>query len=67
MSKCSCGKCIGGFLSPNNASALKEAATSSAEVLRDSLPDFPGNKNMHINIQGAPFKLASLSPNFFLI
>lgn len=39
---CTCGKCLGGYLSPRNARALSETASASAEMLRESLPDFPG-------------------------
>ena len=33
---------MGGYLSPRNVRALSETASASAEMLRDSLPDFPG-------------------------
>ena len=41
---CTCKKCIGGVLSPRGAESLKEVAISSAELVMDSMPAFPGTK-----------------------
>lgn len=45
---CTCGKCIAGVLSPRNAAVIGEAAAAAAELLRDSLPEFPGTCLFHV-------------------
>lgn len=39
---CTCGQCIGGLLSPRTARRIRACAAESAELLMDTLPDFPG-------------------------
>jgi hypothetical protein len=39
---CTCGACVGGFLSARNAAAMRAAANLAAEMIRDTMPDFPG-------------------------
>ena len=59
---CTCGKCLGGYLSPRNARALSETASASAEMHRDSLPDFPGAFDCAtiVSLQPAPVTLSFL-------
>jgi hypothetical protein len=42
MVGCTCGKCIGGILSPRTAFRFRRCAEVSAELLEDTMPDFPG-------------------------
>jgi hypothetical protein len=42
MSRCTSETCIGGVLSPKMAYRMQQCAISSAEMIRETLPDFPG-------------------------
>lgn len=42
MGRCTCEKCISGILSPRMAWRMQNAAVQVAELIRDSMPEFPG-------------------------
>lgn len=50
MPSCTCGKCIGGFLSPATAEAIKESCITSADLVRESMmPFFPTEDAMSVH------------------
>ena len=39
---CTCGRCIGGIVSPRMAYRVMKSAQASAELLSDTMPEFHG-------------------------